>query len=202
LSYTITGLPTAGTLYQTTFSGARASPITSVPAAVASGAHQLIFAPAADANGAAYSGFSFTVNDGTSDSPAATVAIAITPVNDAPSFTPGANQSVGSSAGAQTVAGWVSSFTAGPANEAGQTVLSYTIMSNTNLGLFAVAPAIAADGTLTYTPKAGASGQATIGIVVRDSGGTANGGQDTSPAQTFTVTVTPGYRVALPLVLR
>jgi len=58
------------------------------------------------------------------------------------------------------------------------------------------------NGTLTYTPWVGASGTASIGIVVRDSGGTANRGQDTSPVKTFTITVTPDYQVSLPLIVR
>ncbi|MCX7894285.1 MAG: cadherin-like domain-containing protein, partial [Burkholderiales bacterium] len=61
----------------------------------------------------------------------------------------------------------------------------------TNPGLFAVAPSIAPDGTLTYTAAANASGTATLTVYVTDSGGTANGGVDTSAAQTFTITVTP-----------
>jgi len=119
LSYTIASLPTAGTLYQANPGGTRGSPIASVPAAVANAAHMVIFAPAADANGAAYASFTFTVNDGRSDSPAATATIAITPVNDAPSFSPGANQTVAATAGAQTVVGWASGFTPGSADEAG-----------------------------------------------------------------------------------
>ena len=45
-----------------------------------------------------------------------------------------------------------------------------------------------ATGTLTYTPVAGASGNAVITVTVTDDGGTANGGDDTV-TQTFTVTV-------------
>ena len=51
-------------------------------------------------------------------------------------------------------------------------------------------PAIAATGTLTYTPAANANGTATVTVRLQDNGGTANGGQDTSAAQTFTITVT------------
>ena len=45
------------------------------------------------------------------------------------------------------------------------------------------------DGTLTYRPADDAHGTATIGIRVLDNGGTANGGDDNSPSQSFTVTV-------------
>jgi hypothetical protein len=44
---------------------------------------------------------------------------------------------------------------------------------------------------LTFTPNPGNSGTATIFIVVQDDGGTANGGQNTSPDQTFNITINP-----------
>jgi hypothetical protein len=76
------------------------------------------------------------------------------------------------------------------------------VVSNGNPALFAVAPAVAADGTLTYTPTPGASGSATIGVTVRDSGGTANGGVDTSVVKMFTMTVRSGYRLNMPIIAR
>jgi Ca2+-binding RTX toxin-like protein len=42
---------------------------------------------------------------------------------------------------------------------------------------------------LTYTPAANAFGTSTFDVAVQDSGGTANGGVDTSTTQTFTITV-------------
>ena len=80
----------------------------------------------------------------------------------------------------------------------------YTIVSNSASELFSVAPAIDVSGALIYTPKSGARGTATIGVMVRDSGGTANGGQDTSAMDTFTITITgeESYQVFLPLVVR
>ena len=55
--------------------------------------------------------------------------------------------------------------------------------------LFAVQPAVSSDGTLTFTPKFLAIGVATVTVRAVDSGGTANGGVDTSPQQTFTITI-------------
>ena len=52
---------------------------------------------------------------------------------------------------------------------------------NTNPTLFSAAPAISSTGTLTYTPAADASGTATIDVVLKDDGGTANGGVDLDP---------------------
>jgi hypothetical protein len=44
---------------------------------------------------------------------------------------------------------------------------------------------------LSYTPAANGGGTATITVNLRDNGGTANGGVDTSAAQTFNITITP-----------
>ena len=41
------------------------------------------------------------------------------------------------------------------------------------------------------TPAADANGTATFQVVLRDDGGTANGGTDESAAKTFTITVNP-----------
>jgi VCBS repeat-containing protein len=118
-----------------------------------------------------------------------TFTITVTPVNDAPSFTKGADQTVLEDAAAQSVSGWATSISAGPADESAQ-ILTFNV-SNDNNALFSVQPAIAADGTLTYTPAADANGSATVTVSLSDDGGTANGGDDTSADQTFTITVTP-----------
>jgi hypothetical protein len=97
---------------------------------------------------------------------------------------------VNEDAGPQTIVGWAS-FSPGPANEFGQTV-TYTVSDLGNTAMFAVAPSVAPDGTLTYTPAPDAFGTATFTVTVRDSGGTANGGQDTSTPQTFVITVNSG----------
>lgn len=50
-------------------------------------------------------------------------------------------------------------------------------------------------GVLT-TPAPNAVGSATVTAVVRDNSGTANGGFDTSPSRTFTITVINELTVA------
>ena len=158
------------------------------PAISSSG--QLTFKPKANANGVATVTVVAKDSEGAS-SAAQTFKITITAVNDAPSFTKGANQTVAEDAGAQTVTGWASNITKGPAtatDEASQT-LTFTVTNN-NPNIFQVAPAIDATGKLTYTPKANSSGIATVTVTLKDSGGTANGGKDTSDSQTFTITVT------------
>ncbi|GAB4291141.1 MAG: hypothetical protein Fur0025_26230 [Oscillatoriaceae cyanobacterium] len=118
-----------------------------------------------------------------------TASITVNAVNDAPTFTAADPQAVNQDAGAQTLTGWASGFNPGPANESGQTLVSYTVRNISNSGLFSSPPAVAANGQLTYTPAPGAFGTSTFQVVVKDSGGTP--GVDTSAAQTFTITVNP-----------
>ena len=81
-------------------------------------------------------------------------------------------------------------LSAGPADESTQT-LSFEIVLNSNLALFATQPAISSTGTLSYAAAANASGSATITIRLKDSGGTADEGTDVSLEQVFTITVDP-----------
>ena len=91
--------------------------------------------------------------------------------------------------GTHTVAQFASVLSTGPSDETGQTV-TYLVTTD-NEALFSEAPVRAPDGTLTYTLAANANGVAHVSVQVRDSGGTANGGIDTSGVQSFTITVTP-----------
>ena len=104
-----------------------------------------------------------------------------------PSFTAGPNQVVTDESGANSVNGWATALGAGPADEAGQTLTFST--STTNENLFAALPAIDPTGRLTFTPAHNASGTATVTVSLKDSGGTENGGIDTSASQTFTIKV-------------
>src|SRR5205823_3991596 len=162
------------------------------PAIAADGT--LTYTPAADANGSALITVRLHDNGGTAsggiDTGAAeTFAIGIGHVNDAPSFTKGADRIALEDAAAQTILSWATDISRGPADESGQ-ALNF-IVSNDAAALFAVQPAVAVDGTLTYTPAANASGAATVTVRVHDDGGVANGGVDTSAPQTFTITVNP-----------
>jgi hypothetical protein len=155
----------------------------------------LTYTPAANANGVANLSVTLkdsggTANGGVDTSAAQTFKITVNDVNDAPSFTKGADQSVPNIIGAQTVANWATKISAGPSNESSQAV-TFQITGNTNPGLFTAGPAVSSTGTLTYTPSSNAGGTATITLVAKDNGGTANGGVDTSAAQTFTITVVP-----------
>ncbi len=143
--------------------------------------------PPADFNGG--DSFSYTVEDGFGGSVSETVSITVDPVNDAPSFTAGADQTVDEDAGAQSVSGWATDISAGPSNESGQS-LAFNVSVDNN-ALFSTQPAIDASGTLAYTPAPDANGSATVTVSLSDDGGTANGGSDTSAQQTFTITVNP-----------
>jgi Ca2+-binding RTX toxin-like protein len=117
------------------------------------------------------------------------IGITVDAVNDAPTLATAANHTSNEDDGPQSVAGFATA-SAGPANEAGQT-LTYNVTMNTNPALFLVPPTIAPDGTLSYTAAADANGSATITVEVMDDGGTANGGADTSAPAMFTITVDP-----------
>ncbi len=97
--------------------------------------------------------------------------------------------------GPQRFVHWATRISAGPANEASQ-ALHFEVTGNTNLRLLSAGPAVSPSGDLTFTPNAGTSGSTTLTLVLKDSGGTANGGIDTSPPQTFTLTV---VRPAIPV---
>ena len=153
----------------------------------------LTYTPADDAYGAAeikvtLSDDGGTANNGQDTSAEQTFTITVNSANDAPSFTKGTDQTVNEDAGSRTVADWAADINKGASNESGQT-LTFNITGNSNTALFAAGPAIDADGTLTYTPADDAYGSAQIKVTLRDDGGTANNGQDTSAEQTFTITV-------------
>jgi VCBS repeat-containing protein len=160
------------------------------PAVAANGT--LTYTPAANANGSATVTVQLHDNGGTLnggvDTSVHTFTIGVTAVNDVPSFNKGADQTVLEDAGARSIAGWATGLSAGPVNESGQT-LSFMV-SNTNTALFSRPPAVDANGALTYTPAANANGSAIVTVQMKDNGGTANGGMDTSAPQTFTINVT------------
>lgn len=160
------------------------------PAVAADGT--LTFAPAANANGVAHVTVVAADNGGSmhgghDTSAAQDFAITVVAVNDAPSFTPGANQTAVSLLGAQTVDDWAKAISAGPADESSQTVAFKVTVSNPSL--FSAQPAISSSGKLTYAPKLLTLGSATVTVTAFDDGGTDNGGQNTGTPRTFTITI-------------
>ncbi|MFK8113419.1 MAG: hypothetical protein AB8B91_14540, partial [Rubripirellula sp.] len=71
-----------------------------------------------------------------------------------------------------------------------QTVSAYTVSNVSDPTLFASGPQIDVDGNLIFTPAADSFGSATFDVVVQDSGGTSDGGVDTSAIQSSTITIT------------
>jgi VCBS repeat-containing protein len=130
-----------------------------------------------------------TANGGDDTSDPQTFTITVNAVNDVPSFTIGGKQTLNEDAGTKSVAKFAAKISTGPANESGQSVTFLVTTDNPNL--FAVDPAIDANGTLTYTTAADAFGTATVTVFVQDNGGIDFGGVDTSAAQTFTIVVNP-----------
>ena len=146
------------------------------------------YAPTANYNGT--DSFVYQARDGATDSNLAPVTIAVSPINDTPGFDLGEDQTVTNTSGAQTVERFATNISAGPPNESGQ-ALTFTVTSDDD-SLFSAQPDIdETTGDLTYTPNGNASGTATVSVELKDDGGTANGGDDTSDTKTFTITVNP-----------
>ncbi len=95
---------------------------------------------------------------------------------------------ISAGAGATSTANFATDITAGAADESAQTV-GFSVTNN-NSGLFITQPTLASNGTLTFIPNPSFAGMATVTVIAQDNGGTANGGVNTSPAQTFTITTT------------
>ncbi|HEX8264110.1 MAG TPA: Ig-like domain-containing protein [Pyrinomonadaceae bacterium] len=146
------------------------------------------YTPAANFNGSV--SFSYKARDNNNaDSSVVSVTIAVAAVNDAPSFASGGNVTVAEDSGAYS-ATWATAISKGPADENGQAA-AFMITNNTNSALFSSAPTIAPNGTLSFTTAPNAFGSAVITVVLKDNGGTANGGVDTSAPVSFTINVTP-----------
>ena len=121
-----------------------------------------------------------------------TFEVTVTAVNDAPSFTKGADITVDEDAGVQTFPGWATAFSpGGGADEDGQTPAYEVSIVNATPNLdFTVAPSIDnATGDLSFTAASNANGKATLEVFVRDQGPGDAPNNNQSPAQTFTITV-------------
>jgi VCBS repeat-containing protein len=197
----ITTLPGAGTLK---LNGASVTANQSIAAA---DLVNLVFAPAANANGTGYATIGFKVQDngGTANggvdtsTTANTLTFNVTAVNDAPTAS---NATItvledGSKTFAAADFGFADASDS-PANTL-QAVIITTVPGAGTLKLNGTdvtvgqSIAVANLGNLVFAPAANANGApyATIGFKVQDNGGTANGGADTSTsANTLTFNVT------------
>lgn len=119
----------------------------------------------------------------------AVVSMTLQAINDAPSFQAGSDPGVLEDAGVSTLSGWATAISPGAADEVGQT-LTFTVATD-NDALFSALPVVdAVSGDLTFTSAPDANGTANCTISLKDDGGTANGGADTSAVQFFSINVT------------
>ncbi|MEE4329224.1 MAG: Ig-like domain-containing protein [Wenzhouxiangella sp.] len=140
--------------------------------------------PPPDASGA--DSFSYTMSDGTVTDQA-TVTITVNPVNDAPSFVAGPDVVLSGGPGGQTLFGWATGFDPGPGEDE-QNILEYLVSIESDPDGVVGSASIEANGNLQLGVT-GAVGTATLTARVRDDGGVANGGVDTSDPRTFFVSV-------------
>ena len=134
--------------------------------------------------------FSYQVTNTDGTVRTGTVSLNVEFVNQAPSFTEGANQSVPENSGAETVNGFVTNISPG-AGDPGNETVSIASVTNDNNALFSVQPAIDTSGNLTYTVSGAVNSpsvETTVTVEAQNSGGTANGGHNTT-SETFTITV-------------
>ncbi|MBW3597285.1 MAG: hypothetical protein KY475_08425 [Planctomycetes bacterium] len=150
----------------------------------------LTYSPADDQFGQATIGVHLT--DGVTSSAEQSFTIDVLPVNDAPSFTPGADVTVEGADVEQihSFPDWATNVSVGPANEQADQSPTFEIAGNSNPALFSQPPAIDANGQLTFASAAGETGDAEITVVLRDNGGT-DPGEGASPAAMFNITVLP-----------
>ena len=137
--------------------------------------------------------------DGTDYSNVASYRYWVAPVNDPPSFTPGAESVEARMGDGQVSVPWASDMSAGPANESWQTV-SFDVQSVDTGGvpeMFAVPPAIDQAGMLTFTTGS-EPGIAQVTVRAHDDGGLEDYGlapgsivppDDTSDEVTFAISV-------------
>jgi hypothetical protein len=131
-----------------------------------------------------------TANRGANLSAVQSATINVTAVNDPPTFLGGpAMAGQDSDKTGDSFTNWAQFITKGPADEAGQSLSGFEVTAD-DPSLFSVQPAVdPVTGNLTFTPAPNAHGDTVVTVRLQDSGGTANGGGDTSGAYTFHITI-------------
>lgn len=137
-----------------------------------------------------------TDNDGADTSETQQFTIEVTGVNDAPSFDLQGEVQIIDQDGPQSIDGFVSNLSSGPANENGQVLSPVAITGNSDPSLFSQQPDIDANGQLSFAPIADVFGEALIEVSLSDDGGTANDGEDTA-THSFRITIEPAARADL-----
>jgi alpha-tubulin suppressor-like RCC1 family protein len=115
-------------------------------------------------------------------------AIVVTQTNHAPIFFKGPDLTVPEDSGLQVVTNWATQISPGAPSETNQ-ILTF-VVTNDNHALFSEQPGITPSGNLYFAGAHNSNGVAHVTVVLKDNGGTANGGHDTSAPQTFVITIT------------
>ena len=158
----------------------------------------LTFTPATDYNtGSPSTPITMTVTltdevTGSVSLPTATLSINITPVNDKPSFTKGADVIVNEDTPYTSPSAWATAISAGPSDESGQALSFNVSVPASDQAAFSVQPAISSSGILTFTPSqdynTGApSTPIVLTVSLTDDGSPAK----TSASQTVDIDITP-----------
>ena len=141
--------------------------------------------PLVPANASGEATITVTHGDGVA-SGSYTFHLVITPLNDAPRFTKGSNQSVSMNRRPITVTNWATGLN--DADPESTQELQFLVTNNNN-ALFSAQPTIAPNGTLTYTLAPWRSGIATLTVRLQDNGSGVAPHANLSAAQTATVTI-------------
>lgn len=152
----------------------------------------ITIASAPDANGGPLT-ITLVATDADSGNQFAQFNVTVTPVNDAPSLTLGANLSeVAGVSGFRSVPNFVQGYSLGPVDEAlSQTLLGYSLAPVSDPNGIVSSANLALNGTLTYS-LTGRGGTARFEVVAIDNGGAANGGDPYSGPVEFDITVAAG----------
>jgi hypothetical protein len=155
---------------------------------------RLKYVPAIDGNGPGYDAFTFQVQDTGGkanggfdlDPDPKTMTLAVTAVNDSPSFV-GQPVEANDEDGPVCIVAWATAILPGPSNEATQK-LEFAVSNVSDPTLFLELPVISDKGDMCFTPRPNLAGDAAIQVDLRDDGGTDNGGVDTF-GQSFQITI-------------
>ncbi|NQZ60216.1 MAG: cadherin-like domain-containing protein, partial [Lentisphaeraceae bacterium] len=132
--------------------------------------------------------FTYTVIHSRGEQSIATVNITVNAVNDAPSFTIGANQTIRQDAGPQTISTFATSILEGPIDESSQSLNFVVSVGDDDLSAFDVLPQIDSDGNLTYTMAVDYDGSLiSVSVKLVDGGSSDEANVNESAEQTFTI---------------
>lgn len=138
--------------------------------------------------------FEFSVEDEAGTKDHALITLNVESVNDAPAFDlPDPLVEVSADSGEHTIPDFTANLSAGPANESEQALTFHLDRVSTDGMTFVSEPSISVEGTsgtLAFEVADGESGEAEFEAVMRDDGGTENGGTDESEPKRFTIRVT------------